>query len=349
MADRRLAWAVVAVIVRYLTIVQPQARRQLARWRRRTHAIENVRLRQHVVHPYDVDRSAEGAAIFAVLRPSSDGLVSLLIAYVLLWSYVDVVTERDPDHDPRLFRSLVDALTPGTRMPHYGEPDDGGYLRDLVRVCQHGCAHLPAWDIVRPLAIGLAEQGSTAQALNHDPSAIRLPLTTEQLAPSYHLTRAAASSPLAIHALLALAANPRTTSADARATIAAYFPPISALAVLADHLTDAVEDATLNNHSYLRYFGSSQTLADELSKLAGDAALAARGLPQGERHLVILAAMACMFFVDEDLSHGSTGRRLLDAVGPATAPLLFVLRCRRRVEMMRPPTMPSARWARRQT
>jgi len=335
MADRRLAWAVVAVIVRYLTIVQPEARRELARWRRRTHAIRNLQLRQHVLHPYDVDLSAEGAAVFAVLRPSNDHLVEVLIAYVLLWSYVDVVTERDPAHDRRLFRALVDALIPGPHVPHYGQPEDGGYLHDLVRACQHGCAQLPAWSVVQPIAVDLAEQGCVAQALNHDAGVVRAPEPIP-LAPDWREVRAAASSPLAIHALLALAANPTATLDDARATSAAYFPSISALAVLADHLIDAAEDVAFNNHSYLRYFGSGQVLGDELSKLAGEAARAARDLPQGERHLVILAAMVCMFFADEDLSYGSIARAVLAAVGPATTPLLIVLRCRRRIESMRP-------------
>lgn len=323
--------------MRYLTIVQPQARRELARWRRRTHAIQDPELRRRVIHPYDVDMSAEGAAIFAVLRPSHECLVSVLIAYVLLWSYVDVVTERDPSHDPRMFRALVDALVPGVRVQAYGQPEDGGYLHDLVRACQTGCGALPAWRVVQPVAIDLAEQGSVVQAANHAPRAAHPP-GTMQLGSDSRGARAAASSPLAIHALLALAANPRATLEDARATRAAYFPSISALAVLADHLIDAAEDATLNNHSCLRYYGSGQTLGDELRKLAAEGARAARGLPQGERHLVILAAMVSMFFSGEDLSRGSLARAVFGAVGPATVPLLFVLRCRRRVESMR------ARW-----
>jgi hypothetical protein len=39
MADRRPAWALAAVIVRYLTTIQPHAQRKLARWRRRALAI----------------------------------------------------------------------------------------------------------------------------------------------------------------------------------------------------------------------------------------------------------------------------------------------------------------------
>ncbi len=342
MADRRLAWAVVAVIVRYVSVVQPQAHREIARWRRRTHAITDRALRLHVAHPFDVDMSAEGAAVFAVLRPSHKDLVGVLIAYVLLWSYVDVVTERDPQHDPRLFRALVDALNSDAGSRDYGEPDDGGYLRDLMRTCQEGCARLPGWAVVRSAALELAEHGAAVQALNHG-QVEQLPAAAGGA--DWHEICAAASSPLAIHALLALAANPSATADEAQAVADAYFPAISALAVMADHFIDAVEDDALNNHSYVGYFGSADALHDGLRDLASRARSATTSLPQSERHLVILAAMVSMFFSDEGQphGHGSTARAVLDAVGPATVPMLAILRCKRRAAGWRRPRSAPAR------
>lgn len=86
MADRRPAWALAAVIVRYLTTIQPHAQRELARWRCRALAIPDPHLRAHVLRPFEADQSAIGAALFAVLAPwrQQRSLVRLLVAYVLL-------------------------------------------------------------------------------------------------------------------------------------------------------------------------------------------------------------------------------------------------------------------------
>jgi tetraprenyl-beta-curcumene synthase len=329
MADRRLAWALAAVIARYLTTVQPHARRELARWRQRAHAIPDPQLRAHVLRPFDADRSAEGAALFAVLAPrrAQGQLVPLLVAYVLLWSYVDVRTERDPDCDPQLLQALLDVLRPRGSPGYARGLDDGGYLAGLLRACHAGCAALPAWDAVSRAALRLAHEGQEVQAINHGPrehAEARLRAwagehTDDGLA-RLHERCAAASSPLAIHALMALAATSGATGAETDATASAY-RTVSALGVLCDHLIDQSEDGALANHSYLHCYDSAADQARGLRDLADVAHQQVRCLPAGERHAVILAAMVAMFLADEKAWTGeqaATAHAVLEALGQPT-------------------------------
>lgn len=333
MADRRLAWALVAVIVRYLTTIQPQAHRELARWRQRAHAIPDPTVRAHVLHPFEADDSAAGAALFAVLAPlrMQRRLVRLLVAYVLLWSYVDVRTERDSDTDPRLYDALVDGLRPDTE-PTALLDDDAGYLATLLHECRRGCASLPSWDSVQPAALRLAHDGRAVQAINHGRPASaegRLRTWASRLPERPWWEQcAAASSPLAIHALMAAASHSDTAPAGAQSTAAAY-RPVSALAVLCDHLIDRPEDHQVANHSYLRYVSASSSHAGPMINLAARAVRQVQALPVGERHAVILAAMTAMFLAQP---HGSgaadeaTALAILTAVGTPAAQLRAVLR-----------------------
>lgn len=333
MADRRLAWAFVAVIVRYLTTIQPHASRELARWRRRALAIPDPELRAHVLRPFDADLSAIGASIFAVLAPwpQQPGLVRLLVAYVLLWSYVDVRTERDPAADPRLYDALLDALPSGSSARASLRLDDGGYLCALLTECRHGVVALPSWPAVAPIAVRIAADGRAVQAINHGPASVvveRLRAWARaQAGVPWPEACAAASSPLAIHALMALAAHREVGVVEARSTASAY-RPVSALGVLCDHLIDRFEDDALANHSYLPHLGSPTARPRALHDLADRAGRAVRRLPDGERHTVILAAMTAMFLSRPAASlpaNQAAAGAILDAIGSPAPQLRTIL------------------------
>lgn len=300
MVGPRLAWALVAVIVRYLTTIQPHAKRELARWRQHALAIPDPELRAHVLRPFDVDGSAIGASLFAVLAPlrMQRRLVRLLIAYVLLWSYVDVCTERDSDADPRLYDALVDALRPRADSAVLPDLGDAGYLAALFRNCRSGCVALPGWSAVESTVLGVAGDGRVVQAISHG-----LPAVAEARLRAWAACRpgrpwyercAAASSPLAIHAVMAVGAHSATSSFQAAATARAY-ESVSALGVFCDHTLDQAEDEALHNHSFLGYAKPLSGHARVLYVLADHAARSVRGLPTGERHAVIVAAMTVMF------------------------------------------------------
>ena len=331
MADRRPERALAAVIVRYLTTIQPHAHRELARWRRRALAIPDPQLRAHVLHPFDADRSPAGAALFAVLAPwrQQPALVRLLIAYVLLWSYVDVRTESEPDADPRLYDALVGALGDASAS-RLTVTDDAGYLAGLLAACRCTSAALPSWNVVAPIALRLADHGRTVQAINHGrltTTPVRLRAWAEPYGAAWPEVCAAASSPLAINALMALAAHPGVELDVARAVASAY-GPVSALGVLCDHLIDRAEDECGRAHSYVNHLGPISARTAVLHDLASRAALGVRRLHDGERHVVIVSAMAAMFLSRSRLTapvDAATASAVLKAIGPPAPQLRAAL------------------------
>jgi tetraprenyl-beta-curcumene synthase len=337
-----------------LTTIRPQARRELARWRQRAHAIPDPRLRYAVLRPFDADMSAEGAALFAALEPAAHReLVPLLIAYVLLWSCVDALSEREGGRcGASVLNALVDALSPErpSRTSEY-DGDDLGYLDALVRVCKDGCARLPSWAAAGPHARRLARYGGEVQKINHGPRRCverRLRAWAHAHA-SYPATPwpelcAAASSPLAVHALIVLGAKPVATAAQASDTCAAYFPSFSALGLLGDHLVDRKWDAARAHHSYLRYYDDRETFERRLRTLVSTTSRRFRALDDGERHAVILGAMVAMFLSEKEAGtaeHRMVSRRVLEAAGPPARLLALLLTTRRRLAERRPVAGPA--------
>jgi tetraprenyl-beta-curcumene synthase len=90
-------------------------------------------------------------------------------------------------------------------------------------------------------------------------------------------------------------ADPRTTRADATKIDAAYHPSISALSVLLDSLVDYRRDAATTNYSFIRNYPSSAVAAERIAAIAADAQAAARELPNGSHHAVIVAGLAAFY------------------------------------------------------
>jgi tetraprenyl-beta-curcumene synthase len=109
-------------------------------------------------------------------------------------------------------------------------------------------------------------------------------------------TAAAAGSSLAVHALIAAAANSDLELRDVHEIDGAYFPVIGALHSLLDSLVDRREDLQKEQRSLLDYYRSSADAAIRLEDLARRARLATEGLPRRHVNEVILMGM-CSYYL----------------------------------------------------
>ena len=108
----------------------------------------------------------EGAAAFAtfVRARTEAAMVRALVAFQATYNYVDMLAEQ-PNDDPvanarRLHEALLVALDPGAAQPdHYAhhasassnaQPQDGGYLSEMVEVCRRALGELPSYPAVAP-------------------------------------------------------------------------------------------------------------------------------------------------------------------------------------------------------
>jgi tetraprenyl-beta-curcumene synthase len=348
--SQSLSLLLLAMLTRYWLTIWPMARHALRGWQARAERIPDAELRRLALATHTDERmNAEGAAIFATLAPwrMTPALVRVLVAYQVLFDYLDSITEtRTPAHEDarQLHRALTDALDPATKPADWyalhPSREDGGYLAALVLACRAGVRRLPAYEQVALAARRLAQRSGEVQALNHDVTPMRADylrawaVTYPELASGLRWWEfaASASSSLGVHALLALASDPRTTREQADHVEQTYCVSLGALNTLLESLVDLPRDSLTGAHSFASYYGSPKAAAARLSVIAKRARAATDALPQGARHAIILAGMVGFYLSAPEAwqAHAKPASTVtLAAIGPPTPTLVRVLRVRR--------------------
>jgi tetraprenyl-beta-curcumene synthase len=211
---------------------------------------------------------------------------------------------------------------------HHPQRDDGGYLDALLGECRGAFAALPSAAVVAPWAQAAAQRIVAFQSLNLSEAQgdhLGLERWAAQATPAgtdlqWWETAAAAGSSLAVHALLAAAAEPRLTRGEAEALAGAYFPWIGCLHSLLDNLIDKHEDEAAGHRSLLEYYGPPQAAA-RLAELTVRARSAAAGIPHPERHGIMLTAMIANYLSSPE-SQGPDLRSAREAVIASSGPLI---------------------------
>lgn len=366
--DERLALAAAftGAARRYWTGVFPHVRRELDHWRERAGEIPDPALRRLALDAQRKCGNVEGAAAFAAFTPRAHRatLVRAAVAFQLAYDYLDVLAEQ-PQTDPiagarGLHQALLAALDPalGTESlgagtgshaaeqpdyyANYPQREDDGYLAELVETCRAALATLPSYAAVAPAARRAAERIVEFQSLNlnlseshGDHEAFERWARTQTLAQTdlrWWEAAGGGGSPLCVYALIAAAANPAVDPEEVEAIEHAYFPWISALHSLLDHLVDRAQDAAAGQRNLLDYHSSPEEAARRMQTLAERAAGAARALPRGRQHAIILAGMTGYYLSDPQASTPAAlpiARNIRAAIGGLMGPTLVVFKARR--------------------
>ncbi|HEY7892322.1 MAG TPA: DUF2600 family protein [Solirubrobacteraceae bacterium] len=354
LANRRLAaragLALVLANMRYWTHVAPAVRRELKRWHLRAQEIGDPQLRALALSKLDSESfHAEAAAMLATFAPRAhrSSVAAAIVALELLFDYLDGLSERPSDdplgHGERLFGALVDAVAvvpTGTREP-LEKPglDDDGYLEGLSRAVAVALARLPAASVITEIAQQIAARSGQAQTRMHAVPA----LGTAQLEEWGHsgsrgtglgwreFVAGSASSVLVLHALIAAAADNRTTPEAATQIAQAYLPACVVLTLL-DGLVDREQDQRDDRpgqRGYLGLFADRDALPELLGQAARRAATQARGLPNGAHHVMILTG-AMAYYSSSPGGESELARpvlaRLKRELAPLMSPTLAVMR-----------------------
>jgi tetraprenyl-beta-curcumene synthase len=316
-------------------------RRELAGWRARAARIEDPVLREHAVGSLMRKRTlVDGAAFYWTLPDRRDPeLLRLLVAFQVLADLLDELSERGEGDDlMRAFSEAVDLdATPG----EYDE-----YMMTLIEACRAGCAALPRYPVIQPLLTAHARQAG-ALALHHiaDPDAradaLRHFAATEFGAPgeaTWFEQTAGGASALTIIVLLAMAADPQTTEHDLHAAAAVYSPWVAALSMMLDSYVDQYDDRASGHVSFVAYYADADAAMQRIAFLINHSLRGLASLRDGERHVLISAAMTAMFLSrdsarSDDLAAGT--RALTVAGGSLTRLLLPILRAWRRAYGLR--------------
>lgn len=314
-------------------------------------------LREHALGQLSGERlNPEAAALFAVLAPRAQRrrVVRLIVAYQVLYDYLDAVNEEPCLAELRsglqLHRALSDAVLPNRPMsddyyvhhPELRGGADGGYMHVLAATCRRVVRTLPSAARSARVLAHAAERCGQAQSRNHailsegesqliDWSVAQAPDRVDFL---WWELAAGGISCLGIHALLASAADPSSSTLDAANVDAAYFPAICALSSLLDSLADYHVDAGTTNHSFISHYRDGAHAAQRLVAITADAAERIKPLPNSRLHSIILAGIASYYLSSPSLAEGfpaTAAERLTRHVGALGTPMRVALRARRRL------------------
>jgi tetraprenyl-beta-curcumene synthase len=341
-----------STVARYLTSILPLVRRELAYWQAQALEIPDRELRMHAIEGLSKRGNLEGAALFAILAPRRRRreTVRALVAFQTAYNYLDTLAEQ-PSADPvangrQLHQALLVALDPAARHTDYyalhPQHQDGGFLATLVDTCRTALATLPSYTAVSAVSSAATARIVAFQSLNltarqggHE-ALERWARRQGAEAPGLHWwqTAAAGGSSLAVHALIATAADPNVRHQDVEAIEAAYVPWICALHSLLDSLVDVAEDEQAGQRNLLSYHASAGQAAFAMKILAQRATDATRGLPNELQHRVILNAMVGYYLSSPGA--GTPYARVIaesvaGAVGPLLSPALGLFKMRRAV------------------
>lgn len=362
LGDRRLvARAGLALVVanaRYWTSVAPVVRRELHRWERRASAIDDPELRALALEKLRGEGlHAEAAAMLATLAPRAHrrAAVQAIVALELMFDYLDGLTER-PSADPlrdgaRLFEAYTDALAADSAS-NGKEPggEDGGYLQALSDAVSEALRRLPATGAIAEVARASAVRGAQAQVRMHAARQLGT-AQVEQWARSEtdgtdlqwrELLAGAASSVLALHALIVAAAQPRTTREEA-AEIGSAYLSAGVLLTLLDGLVDHEQDG-LGSLGYISFYEDRDELSETLADTAQRAARRARALPGGAHHVMALVGVVAYYTSVPDARSelaAPTVTRLQGELEPLISPALAIMRAWRLAKRVRNRRSPS--------
>jgi tetraprenyl-beta-curcumene synthase len=357
--------------LRYWLTVFPRVCRELAGWRRRAGGIADPALRGLALDALNKRGNIEGAAAFAAFVPRTHRGVAIraLVAFQAAYNYLDMLAEQ-PSPDPadnarRLHEALLVALDPAAAhldyYEHHPQRDDGGYLAEMVDVCRGALGVLPSYAAVaeparraaarivafqalsvgeRSQLQGAAEQGAPVEGAagkgmaRGDDEALKhwaCGETPTGTGLEWWETAAAAGSSLGVHVLIAAAGDTVIDPGDVAAIEDAYFPWIGSLHSLLDSLVDSCEDTETGQLSLIGCYATHQDAVERMGWIATQAVRAARGLPRGRRHMVIVAGMAGYYL---STAKGSTPDTLAiaqgvrEAIGCLAGPTLLVFATR---------------------
>jgi tetraprenyl-beta-curcumene synthase len=350
--DRRLvAKAGIALLVanlRFWPTVAPAVGAQLKRWEHRAQRISDPTLRALALEKLAQESfNAEVAATLATLAPRKyrARVVEAIVAYEVMYDYLDGLTEQpttDPLRDGReLFRAFTDAVeiptvAIGGYYAHHQPKDDGGYLDALACAVQRALSQLPAAAAVTIACQQAATRCAEAQVRAH--AADQLGTTqVEQWAHQQvatgplgwqELLAGAASSVLTVHALIAAAADIHTTPDEAHEIDALYLS-ICALSTLLDGLVDHERDEQTGHAGYLRYYDNPEQISRDLASASRHAATHAAPLRHGAYHLMTLAGVAS-YYLSAPSANSQFAKpltqRITHELRPLITPTLAVMR-----------------------
>jgi hypothetical protein len=280
--------------------------------------------------------------------------VEAIMALQVMFAYLDALMEQptaDPIRDGLQYsRAFVDAVNVsaqprGDYYAYYRGDGDGNYLSDLAVAARGALLGLPAVDSIAEVISTAVARCAEAQVRVHAVAR----LGNEQLqrwatheAGGTELQWrewlfGAMGSVIAAHALVASAANDRTTREQATEIDSTYLS-LCAVTTALDQVVDHEGDVLTGEQSYLHLYETPQILAQQIAAVARQVIERARTIPNGPHHAMILAGVVS-YYTSEPGAMGELARPITEHVRrqlrPFITPTLATMRAWRLAKRIR--------------
>jgi tetraprenyl-beta-curcumene synthase len=325
---------------RYWSSVAPRVRRQLRRWEERAAEIVDPTLQGLALGKLRDERfNAEVAAMIATIAPARyrECTVEAIVALQIMYDYLDALTEqpvinpiRDGLHCSKAFSDAVTVskVTTDDYYAYYPGTGDGGYLSDLACVVRAALLRLPGVGAVVDVIPVSACRCAEAQVRIH-----AVPSSGVDQLEGWARTEAegtelqwrewlfgAMGSVVAAHALIAAAADKRTTAEQASEIDSTYLS-LCVLTTVLDHLVDHEQDLSTGEESYLSFYESPDVLTQQVAAVAGRVMARVRTIPHGPHHAVMLAGVVA-YYTSQPSATGDFARPVAERAQAALRPLI---------------------------
>jgi tetraprenyl-beta-curcumene synthase len=317
--DRRLVaqahTALLVANIRYWPTVAPLVRAQIDRYKQHARTIRDPTFQAIALDKLDDQRfHAQVAATLATLAPRAHrrDAAKAIVAVEVMYDYFDGLTEQatpDPVADGhQLSQAFTDAVSinrepTGDYYALHAHADDDGYLQALVADARDALEQLPSTSAIAAAAerctARFAEAQIRAHAIPQLGSAQLQEWATRQAAGTglgwLEYFAGATSTVLGLHAMIAAAANPQTTSDDA-AQIDTLYLYIGVIVTMLDSIIDYERDmSTTGQPGYTRYYQDPDELLRGLTHAARQAMARVRSTPDAAHHAMTLTGVVAFY------------------------------------------------------
>ena len=161
---------------------------------------------------------------------------------------------------------------------------------------------LPAATVIAPVARSAAQRCGESQTRTHAIDALGLEQLSEWSSEEargtdlswWEYTAGGTASILCVHALIAAAADPFVTPAEAPALDRAYLY-VSAISTLLDSVVDRQRDLETESHSFISYYEDERAMGEGIEKVIARAAAEAGAIRHGGHHQMTAAGVAAYY------------------------------------------------------
>jgi tetraprenyl-beta-curcumene synthase len=357
----RAGWALVCAHARYWSSVAPLVRSHLRRWETHAAEIPDPSLRSLALGKLANERfNVEVAAMIATVAPARrrERTVEAIVALQVMYDFLDALTEQpsaNPIRDGLQYSKALTNAASSAPLPaedyyahHPGAGSDAGYLAALARAVHTSVKSLPAVDAISSIVPASATRCAEAQVRIHAAPSTGMPLLERWASAEANGTELAGrewlfgamGSVVAVHALIALAADEHSTPRQARELDDVYLS-LCVLTTVLDHLVDYERDQLTGEPSYIDLYDSRDQLADEVTRVSRRVMDRARAIPNGPHHMMILAGVVA-YYTSQPSAMGDFARPVTeharDQLRPLITPTLATMRAWRLAKRLRAST-----------